>query len=81
VHPGHNEVEQDQIGFLRLGDGQSVKSVIGLKNGKPLLHKVMRVKAPQEVFVVNNKYFSFQNIPMNKSGNFFALFLVAKSMD
>ena len=78
VHSGHNEVEEDQLGFLRFGNCQSVKTVVGLEHGKPFFHEVMRVKTPQEIFVVNNKYFFVQNIPSNKCGILFAVFSTAK---
>jgi len=65
VHAGHNEVEKNKIRLLGLGDRYTVEPVVRFEDGESFLDEVMRVKAPQEIFVVNDKYFLVQAIPAN----------------
>jgi len=78
VHPRHDEVEKDKLGFLCFGDRQSIKAVVGFKDRKTLAREVMRIKTAQKIFVVNNKYFFVQEISANICRTPLAIFLPEK---
>ena len=65
MHARHDKVQNNEVGFLRFGNGHTIKPVVRLENSKSLVYEVMRIETAQKIFVVNEKDFKAQEYSVN----------------